>query len=221
MSMEKIHIVLVDDHQIVRDGIKMLLTGEAEFMIVGEAAGYEQLKQILAKVHADVVILDINLQGISGIEITRLLSITHPGLRVLILSMYTNDDFVINAIKAGAKGYLPKNTTRKELIGAVYAIAEGEEYFSEGIASILLKNFVRKAQGGDDSGEGEKDSLSRREIEILGLVASGYSNQQIADKLFISIRTVESHKNHIMQKLKLKSTVDLLKFAIRNNITDL
>jgi DNA-binding NarL/FixJ family response regulator len=219
--MEKINIILVDDHQIVRDGIKSLLAGEPGFYISGEVAGYEQLKQLLHKVPADVVILDINLQGISGIEICKMLGITHPEIKCLMLSMYTNEDFIVNAVKSGARGYLPKNTTRKELVKAVKMIAAGEDYFNETIAEVLIKNYVRKVQGNDENSASEQEMLSKRETEILGLVAGGYTNQEIADKLFISIRTVESHKNHIMQKLKLKSTVDLIKFAIRNNIINL
>lgn len=218
--MDKIHIILVDDHQIVRDGIKSLLSSEPDFVISGEAGGYEQLKHLLLKVSADVVILDISLNGISGIEIARMLGITHPEIRVMMLSMYTGDDFVINAIKAGAKSYLPKNSSRRELISAVKAVAAGEEYFTEAISAILLKNYIRKVQGSDETAEDGKEVLSKRETEILGFVAAGFSNQQIADKLYISIRTVESHKNHIMQKLKLKTSVDLIKFAIRNNIAN-
>lgn len=221
IAMEKIHVILVDDHQIVRDGIRTLLESEQGIVVSGEATGYEQLKHLLAKVLVDVVLLDINLQGISGVEITKMLGITHPQVKVLILSMYTNEDFVINAVKAGASGYLPKNISRAELIKAIKCIASGEEYFSDSIAGILLRNYVRKVQGGDENIGDEKDALSKRETEILALVASGYANQQIADKLFISIRTVESHKNHIMQKLKLKTGVDLIKFALRNNIVDL
>lgn len=219
--MDKVNIILVDDHQIVRDGIKSLLASEPDFIITGEASGYEQLKHLLTKVQANVVVLDINLQGISGIEITRMLGITHPNIKVLILSMYTDEDFIVNAVKAGAKGYLPKNTTRAELIKAVHAVSENEDYFNETVASILLRNFIRKVQGGDENSADDKDSLSKRETEIIGLVATGLTNQQIANKLYISIRTVESHKNHIMQKLKLNTTVDLIKFAIKNKIIEL
>jgi two-component system response regulator NreC len=133
--------------------------------------------------------------------------------------MYTNEDFVFNAIKAGAKGYLPKNTTRKELFEAVNTIYNGEEYFSESISNIILKSYIKKAK--TDENNEKKEALSIREIEILRLFAQGTTNQEIADKLFISIRTVESHKNHIMQKLALKTTVDLIKFAIKNKIVEI
>lgn len=219
--MNKIKIILVDDHQIVRDGIKSLLSDAEDIDIISEAASYNELREKLKLQDPDIIVLDISLPGISGIEITKLLSETYPHLKVLILSMYTGEDFIYNALKAGAKGYLPKNTTKKEIIDAIHAIYQGNEYFSEPISNVILKSYVQKAKTADQISLRAEDRLSSREIEILKLFAGGCSNQEIGDKLFISIRTVESHKNHIMQKLELKSTVELIKFAIKNNMVDL
>ncbi len=218
--MGKIKIILVDDHQIVRDGIKALLTDVEDIDIISEASDHNVLREKLNLQNPDIIIMDISLPEISGLELAKRLSESHPEIKVIILSMYTDEDFIFNAIKSGAKGYLPKNTTRKEIIDAIRAVYAGEEYFSESISNIILKSYVQKAKTVDNQPERSEDKLTIREIEILKHFASGLSNQEIADKLFISIRTVESHKNHIMQKLELKSTVDLIKFAIKNKIVD-
>ena len=208
---------MVDDHQLVRTGIANLLAGEPGFEIIGEAADAKDLFGLLKKSQPDVAILDIALPGMSGIEITKKLHSDFPGIRILILSMHTSEEFIFNAINSGARGYLPKNTSRKELIEAIYAIQRGEEYFAENISNVILKSYIKKSKS-DIPEEDKEELLSKREIEVLKLFAEGMTNQEIADKLFISIRTVESHKNHIMARLELKTTVDLVKFAIRNNI---
>jgi DNA-binding NarL/FixJ family response regulator len=220
--MDKINVILVDDHQIVRDGIKALLSEDPAIFIAGEADNAVELKALLeAGILPDVIILDISLPGESGIDITRRLTAEYQQVHVLILSMYTDEEFILNAIQAGAKGYLPKNTGRRELVQAVQNLARGEEYFSEAISRILLKSLVRKTRTDQEQAGKTVVNLTKRELEILRLFAAGQSNQDIAEKLFISVRTVESHKTHIMQKLDLKSTVDLIKFAIREGITEL
>jgi DNA-binding NarL/FixJ family response regulator len=216
--MEKIRLMLVDDHQLVRTGIANLLEGESGFEIIGEAAEAKELFELLKISQPDIAILDIALPGMSGIEITKKLHHDFPGIRILILSMHTSEEFIFNAINSGARGYLPKNTSRKELIEAIYAIHRGEEYFAESISNVILKSYIKKAKSDTPDAENKESLLSKREIEVLRLFAEGSTNQEIADKLFISIRTVESHKNHIMARLELKTTVDLVKFAIRNNI---
>jgi DNA-binding NarL/FixJ family response regulator len=219
--MANIKIMLVDDHQIVRDGIKALLESLDNVQVIGEASNVAELLVKLETSHPDIIVTDISMPDISGIELTKIINENpdYNGIKVLILSMFTNEDFIFNAIKAGAKGYLPKNTTRRELFDAVNTIYNGDEYFSESISNIILKSYIKKAQG--DEQADKKEALSVRETEILKHFAEGMANQEIADKLFISIRTVESHKNHIMQKLELKSTVDLIKFAIKNKIVEI
>jgi len=219
--MESIRIILADDHQLVRSGIANLLLSEPGFEIVGEASDGAELLELLERQPADVAVLDIAMPGMSGIELTRRITVKYPSTRVLILSMYTSEEFIFNAINAGAKGYLPKNTSRKELIEAIRVVRNGEEYYAESISNVILKSYIKKAKSGPDDPGGKEALLSKRELEVLRLFAEGHSNQEIADKLFISIRTVESHKNHIMQRLELKSSVDLVKFAIRNNMVNL
>jgi DNA-binding NarL/FixJ family response regulator len=216
--MEKIKLILVDDHQLVRAGIANLLAGEPGFEIIGEATEAKDFFDLLRVKQPEIAILDIALPGMSGIDITKKLHNDFPGIRILILSMHTSEEFIFNAINSGARGYLPKNTSRKELVEAVYAIHRGEEYFAESISNVILKSYIKKAKSDVQDEDSSENLLSKREIEVLKLFAEGKTNQEIADKLFISIRTVESHKNHIMARLELKTTVDLVKFAIRNNI---
>jgi DNA-binding NarL/FixJ family response regulator len=219
--MSKIRIFLVDDHQLVRDGIKALLISAEDLTILGEASSGRECFEKIAIEPPDILILDISLPDTNGIEITKRISSEYPDTRVLILSMYTNEDFIFNSVKAGARGYLPKNTSREELLSAIHAIYEGEEFFSDSISRIMLKSYVRKAKEDDLVSQGGPIPLTTREIEILKLFAEGFINKEISDQLDISIRTVETHKNHIMKKLELKSTVELIKYAIRNKIVEI
>jgi DNA-binding NarL/FixJ family response regulator len=219
--MEKIKIILVDDHQLVRDGIKALLTGIPDIDIIGEASGASELFSELENLKPDLLIMDISLPEISGIELTKKISSEYKSINVLILSMYNSEEFIFNSIKAGAKGYLPKNTSREELLEAIYTINRGEEFFSESISKVMLKSYIKRATDEDQLADKTHAILTSREIEILKLYVEGLINKEISDKLDISIRTVETHKNHIMRKLGLKSTVELVKFAIRNKIAEI
>jgi DNA-binding NarL/FixJ family response regulator len=224
MNKKKIGIFLVDDHQIVRDGIKSLLQNAPGITISGEASSGKELLAKITSSDTEIILMDISIPDISGIELTKQVLKNYPEIKVLILSMYTQEDFIVNAIAAGAKGYLPKNTTRIELLKAISEIYEGNEYYSDTISKIILENYisnVRKTTETEPEKEKENDLLSSREKQILQMFVEGISNQEIADKLFISIRTVESHKNHIMQKLGIKSIVELIKYAIRNKIANI
>lgn len=219
--MSRISIALVDDHQIVRDGIKSLIHNQDGIEVVIEA---EKGQELLDKIRANspnIAIVDVSLPEISGIELTKIITNDFPDIKVIILSMHTTQEFVFNAIKAGAKGYLPKNITQKELLEAINQVYNGKEYFSKDISEIILKSYLKQIKNPERAGEYNQENLTARETEVLKLVAEGYSNQLIADKLFISIRTVESHKNHIMQKLELTSTVELVKYALKNKIIDI
>jgi len=214
MKAKKIGIFFVDDHQIVRHGMKTLLQDVPEIVISGEASNGQELLERIPSTDTDIIIMDISLPDISGIELTKQICKKYPKIKVLILSMYTKDIFITNAIKAGAKGYLPKNTTREELIKAIFEIYNGNEYYNDTISKAILGNYISDIRQTKKPG----DVLSVREKEILQMVAEGHLNQEIADKYFISIRTVESHKNHIMRKLGIKNYMELIKYAVRNNI---
>lgn len=218
--MKKIKIFLIDDHQLVRDGIKALLEGEKNIAIVGEAADGPEFFRKIKHQPPDIVLADISLPVMSGIDITQSLSRDYPQIKVLILSMYTHEEFVIKAIKSGAKGYLPKNTNRKELVTAIETVYQNREYFSSSISKTLIERYAQNSLHQNPEKDSE-NALTPRETEILKLTASGLTNAEIADRLFISKRTVESHKNHIMNKLGLKTPAELIVYAIRHHIAEI
>ena len=218
--MEKIKILLADDHLLFRDGIKSLLNDVDNIEIIEEVANGKELLEKLITTSPDIIIADISMPSMSGIEATKIITKEYPDIKVLILSMHNDEEFILNSIKSGAKGYLPKDTGRDELLKAIYAISNGEEYYNKDISDTILKGIIKKAKS-ESKLLNKIPTLTNREIEIIKLVAEGFINKEIADKLFISIRTVDSHKNNIMQKLKLKSTVDLVKYAIKNNLIEL
>ena len=220
MNKNPIKIILTDDHQIVRDGIKAMLSDVEGIQIIAQAGSGKELFDLLKTKNADVIILDIELPDMSGIDICRQVTQEYPDTRILILSMYTGEEFIFKAISEGAKGYLPKNTNREELVMAIKSVSENREYFSPVISGIMLKSYIQKAKSRNTNAIDLTD-LSKREIEILRMLAEGYQNTEIAEKLFISIRTVESHKSHVMQKLEIHTTVELVKFAIRNKLIEI
>jgi len=219
--MKKIKIILIDDHQIVRDGIKSLLSNNASIDIIGEAEDATTLFELLKTKIPDVVLLDISLPNMSGIEVSKILSVEFPQIKILMLSMYTSEDFIFNALKSGIHGYLPKNTTQKELLQAINAVYNNQEYFSKCISDTILRSYVNSAKHGNTKSSNELESLTSREREILQYVVEGSNNSNISKQLNISIRTVETHKTNIMHKLNLNNTVDLVKFALKNNLIDL
>jgi len=219
--MKNINIILVDDHQLVRDGIKALLSDDSNITVIGEAQSAYDFFDLLKIKTPDVVLLDISLPTMSGIEIAKILTAEFPQIKKLIVSMYTSEDFIFNSLKAGINGYLPKNTTREELLKAINEVYNGNEYFSKNISDTILKSYVKSAKYGNNISDDKLGNLTTREQEILLYVVEGMNNSNIANKLNISIRTVETHKTSIMRKLNLNSTVDLVKFAIKHNIIEL
>ncbi|QKG79138.1 response regulator transcription factor [Tenuifilum thalassicum] len=219
--MDKIRVALVEDHQLVRDGIRLLLTDLPNIEVVAEADCAKKLLNVIKDVNPDVMLVDISLPEMSGVELTNVITSNHPDIKVIILSMHIEQEYIFNSLRNGAKGYLHKSISRDELIEAIEEVYNGGEYFSKEVSGIILKNYLRRIKNPDRVEEYENKKLTPREMEILKMVAQGYSNQLIAEKLFISVRTVESHKNHIMQKLELTTVVDLVKYAIKNKIIDL
>lgn len=217
--MSEIKIILADDHRIFRDGLKSLLSDNDYIKIIGEASGGKELMEMLKSLKPDIVITDITMPGLSGIDVARHISEFYPDIKIMILSMHTNEEFIINSVKAGAHGYLPKDTTKEELLDAINILYERGEYFSRLISDNFLKSYIKKVKV--DLSLTGNDDLTNRETEILKLAASGLSNKEIAEKLFISTKTVDAHKNHIMQKLKLKNTAEMVLYAIKNKIIDI
>jgi len=213
--MEKIKIILVDDHQMFRDGVKSVLSDEENIDIVGEVGNGKDLFKLLESTRPDLIITDISMPDISGIEVAKSISENYSDIKILILSMHSNEEFITKALSVGANGYLPKDTAMSELLEAIHTIYKGENYFNKEISDTILKSLRNKSQ------KNEGKSLTNREKEIIELVVEGLTNKEIAEKLFISIRTVDSHKNNIMQKLNLKSSIELVKYAIKNNLAKL
>lgn len=215
--MEKIRILLADDHKLFRDGIKSLLSASAEFEVVGEASDGNELLELLPKAEADVLITDISMPEISGIDVTKKMLADHQQVPVLILSMFDNEDYVLDSIRAGAKGYLPKDVPADELFIAIRTVASGKEYFSKSISDIVVKSIIQQTRI-QSRRELKLPTLTERELEIVKLIAEGFLSKEIADKLNISIHTVDTHKTNILHKLKLKSSVDIVKYAIRHDL---
>ncbi|MFZ4741885.1 MAG: response regulator [Bacteroidales bacterium] len=217
--MNKIKIVLVDDHRLFLDGIKSLLS-EVDFIdIIGEASSGNEALDMLTNIKPDIIMMDISMKGLSGIDVSKEITMLYPDIKIMILSMHTNEEFVINAIKAGAKGYLSKDTSKEELLDAIQIIQEGGECYSKLISENFLKSYVKKYKA--EQSLIENKILTQREIEILKLAVHGLSNKEIADKLFISTKTVDSHKNNIMQKLKLKNTAEMVLYAVKNKLIEI
>lgn len=219
--MIKIKVGLVEDHQLVRDGIRSLIEGAENIEVVVEECSARGMLDLLKTSDPDILLVDISLPEISGIDLARIITSEYPKIRVIMLSMHTGQEFIFNSLKNGAKGYLHKSISRDELIEAIKEVYNGNEYFSKEVSGIILKNYLRQIKNPESVDNSSEQKLTPRESEILQMVAQGYSNQLIADKLYISVRTVESHKNHIMQKLELTTTVDLVKYALKNKLIDL
>jgi len=225
MITQKISVILADDHEIFRDGIKSVLSEDKNIVIIDEVSDGLLLVEKVKQKKPNIAIVDITMPGISGIEATKILNGCNLDTKVLILSMHTSEDFILNSIIAGAKGYLPKDACGTDLLKAIYTIYDGKEYYHGEISDTLIQGLVNKTREKEQKAEKEnsikKACFTKREIEIITLVAEGKTNKEIANKLNISIRTIDSHKNHIMQKLQVKSAVEIVKFAIKNDLIHL
>ncbi len=209
-------IVLADDHGIVRRGLRSLLEGEPGVEVVGEAANGREALKLLETTKPDMAILDVAMPMLNGIEVTAQAMKAFPDLRVIILSMYADEAYIVRALTAGARAYLLKEATEDDLLPAVRAVALGRSFFSPAISTILLADYVRhlKQRGLEDS----YDVLSDREKEVLQLLAEGKSNKEAAAVLHISLSTVETHRLKLMQKLGLHNTAEIVLYAVRKGI---
>lgn len=214
--MEKVSVLLVDDHEVVRQGMRAILESGGEVAVVGEAGDGRGAVEEAARLKPDVVVMDIVLPGLSGIEATRLISKRSPSSRVLILTVHQDELYIQQAVEAGARGYVLKDAEQLDLLRAVKAVAHGASFFSPAACRVLVEGYL-EGFGGRRARQ-SLALLTEREREVVQLVAEGKTNKQIARLLSVSVNTVETHRKHVMEKLDLHSTADVVRFAVREKI---
>ena len=217
--MNKTRILVADDHQMVRKGIISLLNDNPELEVVAEAADGLEVLSILKKEPIDMVIMDIKMPRMNGIDVTYEVRANYPEIKVLAISMYDEYQYVQSILQAGAMGYILKDTEKDELILAIKKLLDNKNYYSDKVLSkitskVLLPNAVNEPK------EDYLPTLTKREMEVMRLIAKEYSNQEIADRLNVSSRTVDTHKRNLIKKLKVKNIVGLVKFAMKHNLTE-
>jgi two-component system response regulator NreC len=209
------NIVIVDDHAVVRQSLKKILELESDFKIIGEVGdGLEAIKTI-EQLQPDITVIDLMLSGMNGIEVTRQVVKHSPKTAVVILSMYSNDEYVYEALRAGAKAYVLKESTADQLVKAIHEATVGHRYLSPPLSERSIENYAKKVES---SGIVPHDTLTNREREVLYMASQGLTNVEIANQLFISRRTVEVHRSSMMQKLGLTTQTDLIRYALQHGI---
>jgi len=215
--MKSIKILLADDHAILRDGLKVLLQTDKVFKILGEAGDGQEVVELVKKLLPDIVILDINMPKLNGIEAARAIRNFDKKVRILILTMHEQENYIVDAISSGINGYIFKMSDTEEFLFALKELAAGRDYFSDKVSKIVVKGIQSKAQKTDDL---DKVHITTREKEILKLLAKGLTSQEIAETLFISYFTVGQHRKNILEKLGLKNTAELVFYAVREGLVD-
>ena len=215
-SMAAIRILLADDHVIMRNGLRLLLERQPDLEVIGEAADGREAVDMAAAAKPNVVVMDVAMPRLNGVEATRQIVTRNPETSVVILSMHSDESYVLRSLKAGAQAYLLKDSAESDLIAAIYAVTSGKSFFSPGVRKILKEDYVYQLArlGAEDSYE----LLTPREREVLQLAAEGKSNKEIAALLNLSLYTVETHRTHVLQKLNLHSVPELVLYAVRKGI---
>jgi DNA-binding NarL/FixJ family response regulator len=227
LETEVIKVLLVDDHRILREGLRALLSEQAGLVVVGDASNGEEAVALVAELHPDVVVMDMVMPRMSGLEATTLIRRLYPDVKVLILSMYDDDEYVQRVIQAGASGYVLKGVAADDLVRAIHEVHRGSSFLQPTIAAKLIEDYVRRVRGDrpavaeaprHDAPGGDEEPLTTREREVLALIAGGSTNQRIADLLELSRKTVESHRTNIMKKLDAHDVTELVRYAIRTGL---
>ena len=216
--MKKIRILLADDHTILRNGIQALLSDEEDMEVVAEAEDGRKAVSLACQFEPDIAVVDIAMPLLNGLETTRKIIKQSPQVKVLILSMHDNEEYIRQVLQAGAMGYILKDATAKELIQAIRLVCKGESVLSPAVTRLVIEDYLR---WGGIRPIGNEDILSPREREVLQLIAEGYTNKQIAGILTISIKTVQAHRMNLMQKLDLHDRGELIKYAIQKKIIEI
>ncbi|MFH1000816.1 MAG: response regulator transcription factor [Bacteroidota bacterium] len=215
--MKHVKILLVDDHELIINGIKSMLKSTKDFNIIGEAVnGLDAIKKT-DNLNPDVIIMDISMPIMNGIEACKIIVKKYPNIKILALTQHEDNEYIIQMTNAGASGYLLKNSKKDEFIEAIQTVAAGKKYYSSKISELLLSNLITQNKMADEPEKNEVP-LTKREIEIIRKIANEMSNQEIADDLHISIRTVETHRRNLMQKLNVNSVVSLIKYAAAKDL---
>jgi DNA-binding NarL/FixJ family response regulator len=216
--MNKIRILLADDHTILREGIRSLIEDEHDMVVVGEAEDGQTAVKMACQLEPDVVLLDIAMPLLNGLEATRQIRQSLPNVKVLALTMHDNEEYIRQILAAGALGYILKDTAARDLLGAIRSVYKDMPVLSPAITRLVIEDYLR---WGNSRPQDSSESLSRRESEILQLIAEGYTNKQMAEILCISIKTVQTHRSNLMTKLDIHDRGELIKYAIQKKIIEL
>ena len=216
-----IEVLLVDDHALIRDGIAAVLKSTEDIIVAGSIATGEEAVNYVRTSKPDVILMDIMMRGMTGIEATRWIKEIEPSMKIILVSMEIKKEFLSAGIKSGIDGYIHKDSEKEILIDAIRTVHKGGRYFNEAITNLVFDDFFQHEKLGRAKEKRISKELTKREHEILAHIADGRSNKDVADALFISVKTVETHKSHILEKLGLKNTAELVKYAIKNNLIEL
>jgi len=214
--MIDIHILLAEDHAVMRTGLRLVLERQPDFRVVGEASDGREAVALAQQHKPDVILMDIGMPNLNGIDAARQITTALPQTSVVILSMHSDEAYVLRALKAGARGYLLKESAESDLIAAIRAVHNGKAFFSPAVSRMLVEDYVRQLQ--DREIEDSYELLTMREREVLQLIAEGKSNKEIANMLNISLYTVESHRGNLMEKLNLHTVPELILYAVRKGV---
>ena len=216
--MTKIRILIADDHVVLRSGLRRLLNEYADIEVIGEANDCDEAIARAGELVPDVLLLDITMPGSGGIDVIRIVKANYPDIHILILTMHEDESHFIASIKAGASGYVPKKAADSELIAAIRAVNRGEKYIYSSFAKSMISRMIDGEMPNKAAAVDSYEQLSQREQEVLKLVAQGYTNQQVAEQLYLSIKTVETYKSRLMEKLSLHSRAELVRFALQRGL---
>jgi two-component system response regulator NreC len=217
--MSKINLILADDHAVVRSGIRMLLEAQPDIEIVAEAETGKDAVSLVRSLRPDVIVMDIQMPDMNGIEATKQIKISNPDTAVLALTMHEDDQYFFEMLHAGASGYVPKRAAPDELVTAIRTVGRGDVFLYPSLTTRLVRDYLNRAESGEQPLL--YNDLTPREREVLTLIAEGLSNQEIAERLVISVKTVDRHRENIMRKLNMHSRIDLVKYAIKIGLIDL